>query len=52
MILKCDLPYEGDKSATRQFLDMKFEQAGISISNTIEISSLEGIKQGFIHGLA
>lgn len=40
-----------DKSATRQFLDMKFEQAGISISNTIEISSLEGIKQGVIHGL-
>lgn len=30
---------------------MKFEQAGISISNTIEISSLEGIKQGVIHGL-
>ncbi|SYX87063.1 LysR family transcriptional regulator [Paenibacillus alvei] len=40
-----------DKSATRQFLDMKFKQAGISISNTIEISSLEGIKQGVIHGL-
>ncbi|KJB84886.1 LysR family transcriptional regulator [Paenibacillus sp. E194] len=40
-----------DKSATRQFLDMKFEQAGISLSNTIEISSLEGIKQGVIHGL-
>lgn len=51
-----DLQYETflmkpDKSATRQFLDMKFEQAGISISNTIEISSLEGIKQGVIHGL-
>ncbi|WP_259392301.1 LysR substrate-binding domain-containing protein [Paenibacillus thiaminolyticus] len=26
-------------------------QSGIAISNSIEISSLEGIKQGVIHGL-
>ncbi|WGU93834.1 LysR family transcriptional regulator [Paenibacillus dendritiformis] len=40
-----------DHSATRHFLDQKLAQAGIAISNTIEISSLEGIKQGVIHGL-
>lgn len=40
-----------DNSATRHFLDQKFQQAEISISSIMEISSLEGIKQGVIHGL-
>ncbi len=40
-----------DKSATRIFLDSKLGAINFSISDYMEISSLEGIKQGVIHGL-
>lgn len=40
-----------DKSATRMFLENKLKAIEFSITHYIEISSLEGIKQGVIHGL-
>lgn len=39
------------KSATRTFLENKWKDIGGTISTYMEISSLEGIKQGVIHGL-
>lgn len=40
-----------DKSATRSFLEEEFKAYGFSSPNYMEISSLEAIKQGVIHGL-
>jgi DNA-binding transcriptional LysR family regulator len=39
------------KSATRIYLESKFKEFGLSFPNNMEISSLEAIKQGVIHGL-
>ncbi|MFC0226652.1 LysR family transcriptional regulator [Serratia aquatilis] len=38
-------------STTRMFMDKCFSMCGIQLGNLIEIDSLEGIKQGVIHGL-
>lgn len=40
-----------ENSATRLFVESKFKQFGLSISNYMEIGNLEAIKQGVIHGL-
>ena len=40
-----------NKSATRSFLEEEFKSYGFSSPNYMEISSLEAIKQGVIHGL-
>lgn len=40
-----------NKSATRSFLEEEFKAYGFSSPNYMEISSLEAIKQGVIHGL-
>ncbi|MCD9022038.1 LysR family transcriptional regulator [Cohnella silvisoli] len=40
-----------DKSATRIFLEEKFKEYGFSSPKYLEISNLEGIKQGVIHEL-
>ncbi|MCS7459815.1 LysR family transcriptional regulator [Paenibacillus doosanensis] len=39
------------KSATRAYLEGKFAEYGISFRSDMEISNLEAIKQGVIHGL-
>ncbi|MBU7316822.1 LysR family transcriptional regulator [Paenibacillus oleatilyticus] len=39
------------KSATRIYLESKFKEHGISFPSDMEISNLEAIKQGVIHGL-
>lgn len=39
------------KSATRTYLESKFKEHGVSFPNEMEISNLEAIKQGVIHGL-
>ncbi|MGX4585812.1 LysR family transcriptional regulator [Paenibacillus chitinolyticus] len=40
-----------DKSATRSYLEGKFEELGFTPPNYLEISNLEGIKQAVIHEL-
>ncbi|MCR8633810.1 LysR family transcriptional regulator [Paenibacillus radicis (ex Xue et al. 2023)] len=40
-----------NKSATRTFLEAKFAENGFTPPNYMEISNLEAIKQGVIHGL-
>ncbi|NOU93615.1 LysR family transcriptional regulator [Paenibacillus sp. LMG 31456] len=40
-----------NKSATRTFLEAKFAEFGFAPPNYMEISNLEAIKQGVIHGL-
>lgn len=40
-----------EKSATRSYLDEQFRMNGFAPSNYMEISNLEGIKQGVIHEL-
>lgn len=40
-----------NKSATRVYLEGKFNEYGISFPHFMEISNLEAIKQGVIHGL-
>ncbi|MCR8644379.1 LysR family transcriptional regulator [Paenibacillus sp. N1-5-1-14] len=39
------------KSATRVYLEGKFKENGIEFQSEMEISNLEAIKQGVIHGL-
>ncbi|USK57386.1 LysR family transcriptional regulator [Cytobacillus solani] len=39
------------KSATRNYLEEEFKKYGFNFPNYMEISSLEAIKQGVIHGL-
>jgi len=40
-----------NKSATRTYLEGKFQEYGVTFPNDMEISNLEAIKQGVIHGL-
>ncbi|OPH59759.1 LysR family transcriptional regulator [Paenibacillus ferrarius] len=40
-----------DKSATRLYLEDQFKEHGFAPPNYLEISNLEGIKQGVIHNL-
>lgn len=40
-----------EKSATRSYLEEQFNKYGFAPSNVMEISNLEGIKQGVIHQL-